>query len=167
MKKVYIGIDPGISGGIGAVDEDGNLISAHLLPVVSAKKGGKELHLREVCRLIEGYMALGQCFAAIEKVHAMPKQGVRSVWRFAQATGQVEGVIAALRIPYFRVPPQRWQKEYLRFTNGGADKKQRSVMAASELFPDLELPRKKDHNKAESVLIADFCRKHHNMAMED
>ena len=166
MKKIFIGIDPGISGGIGAVDEDGKLVSAHLLPVFTSSKGGKELNIGEVCSIVTGYMELGSCFAAIERVHAMPKQGVRSVWSFAFSTGQLEGILSSFRVPYIRVPPKRWQKEYHRFANG-ADTKQKSVIAASRMFPELELPRKKDHNKAEAVLLADFCRKHHNSTMED
>lgn len=157
---IFIGVDPGISGAIAAIKGDGTLIGSWDLPTVSASKGGKELHLTEIRRLITRLVGSGPAHAAIEKVHAMPGQGVRSMFRFGRATGQLEGLITGKgNITLMSVRPQDWQRA-LRHADGG-DNKAKSIMAASMRFPDLELPRKKDHNRAEAALIADYCRKYH------
>lgn len=49
--------------------------------------------------------------AIIEKVHAMPKQGVVSVASFMQNYGICIGMLIALHIPFKEVPPQRWMKQ--------------------------------------------------------
>jgi hypothetical protein len=163
---IFIGVDPGLSGAIAAVRGDGTLIGSWDLPTVSASKGGKELHLTEIRRMILRLVGNGPAHAAIEKVHAMPGQGVVSMFRFGRATGQLEGILVGHgRITMLNVRPQEWQKA-LRHADGG-DNKAKSVIAASMRFPDLELPRKKDHNRAEAALIADYCRKYHQGDMKN
>ena len=48
--------------------------------------------------------------AALEKVGAMPGQGVVSMFTFGHAAGAVAGVLAALEVPVTLVTPQRWKK---------------------------------------------------------
>ena len=44
----------------------------------------------------------------IEKVGAMPGQGVSSMFQFGRSVGTIEGIIAALRLPISYVTPQKW-----------------------------------------------------------
>lgn len=46
----------------------------------------------------------------IESVHAFKGQGVSSTFSFGHACGAVEGVCAALMMPYVMITPQRWKK---------------------------------------------------------
>jgi len=46
----------------------------------------------------------------LESVHAMPGQGVRSMFSFGHAVGVVTGVIGAIGLPHTLVTPQRWKK---------------------------------------------------------
>ncbi len=48
--------------------------------------------------------------AVIEKVHAMPGQGVTSSFNFGFGTGVYHGICRALKIPLVEVRPQEWQK---------------------------------------------------------
>lgn len=46
----------------------------------------------------------------IEKVHSMPKQGVKAMFSFGQRLGEIEGILQTLKLPYELVFPKIWQK---------------------------------------------------------
>ena len=48
--------------------------------------------------------------AYLEKVGAMPKQGVASTFTFGHAAGLVEGVVTGQMIPVTLLTPQYWKK---------------------------------------------------------
>lgn len=90
--------------------------------------------------------------AFIESVSAMPKQGVASMFRFGRAAGAIDATVACCGIPLTYVTPQAWKKHHGLH---GPDK-ELSRARALQLAPELSesLARKKDHGRAESVLIA-------------
>lgn len=165
-SPVFIGIDPGISGAIAAVDHRGRIISAHHLPVI--KDGStRRLHIARVAKMLREMTEDNPtCFVAVEKVHSMPKQGVRSSFRFGEAFGLLQGIAVGLSLPLVLVRPQEWKKQFLRFIDAD-DQKARSVIAASFRWPDLDLPLKKDHNKADAAFLAEYCRMYHQNKLED
>lgn len=89
----------------------------------------------------------------VERVHAMPKQGVTSMFKFGMGTGIIHGVTGALRLPLALVTPTQW-KGYHRL---GPDKEQARKLALDR-WPRLHdrLERKKDANRAEALLIGDW-----------
>lgn len=105
---MIIGIDPGINGGV-AWDRQGVVGCEKLKPTLP------ELveQFKEIIGGADGELgdADGEpirCF--LEEVHAMPKQGVSSVWTFGQGFGRLEAVLYCLGIPTTLVRPQVWQK---------------------------------------------------------
>lgn len=48
--------------------------------------------------------------AILEKVHAMPKQGVVSTAHLMENYGIMKGMLIALGIPFKEIPPQKWMK---------------------------------------------------------
>ena len=92
--------------------------------------------------------------AVVEHVHAMPGQGVSGMFRFGTAFGQILGLLQALSIPYELVSPAKWKRE-MRLP-GGKGKGETARLRALELFPQMsaELARKRDHNRAEALLLA-------------
>ncbi|HBY69522.1 MAG TPA: hypothetical protein DEG69_18320 [Flavobacteriaceae bacterium] len=48
----------------------------------------------------------------LEQVHSMPKQGVSSVWKFAQNYGMLRGYIIARGISLIDVTPNKWQSTF-------------------------------------------------------
>jgi len=46
----------------------------------------------------------------VEKIHSMPKQGVKSMFTFGEKFGWIQGVLDSFRIPYTFASPQAWQK---------------------------------------------------------
>jgi crossover junction endodeoxyribonuclease RuvC len=72
----------------------------------------------------------------LEKVHAMPGQGVTSMFKFGEGYGSFKGIMAALAIPYVEITPQSWQKVMFAGISKELGKK-RSVYKIGQLFPSL------------------------------
>ena len=150
-----IGIDPGISGAI-AIFEDGKLDAVIDMPTLEVDSGKtKKRHISAIglVRILETWTLVsdGQAHIVIEKVGAMPGQGVTSMFNFGRSAGIIEGVVAALQRPYTYVIPAAWTKAV-----GRAAGKDASRMRAMELFPakaDL-FKRAKDDGRADAALIA-------------
>lgn len=105
----YIGIDPGMTGAIVIVDEKGGLDDFCLCPKTVVGKS-KRVDIPTVARFIREQDQIGGAF--IEKVGAMPGQGVSSMFSFGHAAGAVEGCVAAMGIPITHITPQSWKKQF-------------------------------------------------------
>ncbi len=141
-----VGIDPGFSGAIAMLDDSGGICELIDMPIW---KVGKKNELNEV--------ALNDFFAQheidhvyIEKAQSMPGQGVSSTFRYAASWGMLRGICVGRGIPYTLVHPKTWKKELMRDMQKA---KEASIVRVGQLFPSLKLTRKKDHNKADAVLI--------------
>jgi crossover junction endodeoxyribonuclease RuvC len=89
----------------------------------------------------------------MEQVHSMPSQGVSSTFTFGRAVGVISAVCELTRYPVHLVTPQRWKKHF----HLTADKNE-SLDMARYLWPEAKLKLKKDINKAEALLIAEYLR---------
>jgi crossover junction endodeoxyribonuclease RuvC len=96
--------------------------------------------------------AQGRTRVVIEEVHAMPKQGVASTFRFGAAFGVAVGVIQATGLPMEFVQPAQWKKRagVLRTAKDYARTR------ALELYPHADLARKRDQGRADALLIARY-----------
>jgi crossover junction endodeoxyribonuclease RuvC len=94
-----------------------------------------------------------QTHVLIEEAQAMPGQGVRSTWTTGYGYGLWLGVLATLRLPHTRIRPVVWKKAL----GLGKDKEQ-ARLRAMQLFPAADLRRKKDHGRAEALLLAWYGR---------
>jgi hypothetical protein len=91
--------------------------------------------------------------AVIERVSAMPKQGVSSTFKFGTAYGIIQGVVGALKIPVHFVTPGKWKKHF-----GLSSDKEQSRARALQYWParaDL-FALKKHHGRAEAALLARY-----------
>ena len=95
----------------------------------------------------------------VEQVNAMPGQGVTSMFNFGQSFGVLKGVCAAMQLPIFFVRPAKWKKYYDLINS----QKDSSRVKAIEMFPKFSsmLSRKKDTNKADAILIANYHQNTH------
>lgn len=140
-----IGIDPGKSGGFAIINGDGAV----------AFPWDDRSFVDEMCGIILSDVGI----AVVEKVSAMPGQGVTSMFTFGKSAGFIEGVLSACGIPYQLVPPQKWKKEY----SLGSDKK-KAVEVCEHLFPTVSLYRTKKcttkhDGMAEALLMAEYARR--------
>jgi crossover junction endodeoxyribonuclease RuvC len=150
MKTLFIGIDPGKKGGIALIDTEENIS-------VTAPYSDKELI--DLCRDASYGRSRQEIVCCLEKVGAMPGQGVVSMFNFGQSVGYIKGVLEAFRIPYQEVTPQKWKREF-----GLTSDKAVSAEVCGKLFPDIGLlatPRcKKPHDgMAEALLMAEYARR--------
>lgn len=95
----------------------------------------------------------------VERVHAMPGNGVAGMFRFGESVGIIHGVAAGLGIPSMKVQPALWKKEFGLLRAGkGKEIKEASRLKAMQLWPMRAglFRRVKDANLAEALLIATF-----------
>jgi crossover junction endodeoxyribonuclease RuvC len=148
-----IGIDPGISGAIAAYD--GSVLHVEDVPTMAIKKakgkGEKNIiNLTELCDLFN-FMFAGADHAYIERVGAMPGQGVTSMFNFGDAFGSLKTGVAMMYVPMTLISPVEW-KAHMGLNSDG----EKSRLRALQLFPRYAhfFQRKMDHNRAEAALLA-------------
>ncbi len=159
-----VGIDPGLRGGVAALDVAGAVVGLWPMPVA-----GGEVHaagladLLRSLRCLDSHQDIGR--VCLEKVSAMPKQGVSSTFRFGTGWGMVRGVCAALAIPVVLVPPTVWKKQVLL---GLPHDKAGAVQFCSSRWPtaDLVLPgcRVPHDGLADALCLADYARRLESLA---
>lgn len=144
----YVGIDPGKSGALAIIDADGKVrIVSFDLKEYRSILMSKIIHLDK-----------GQYTIWIEQVHAMPGQGVTSMFHFGENFGQICGLLVGLGLEYNLVTPTKWKKSV-----GVTHDKETSIIKAEELYPEAPLLRTSrsrvpDNNRAEALLIAHYAR---------
>lgn len=159
---MILACDPGMSGGFCFVtlsEKTFTVKDVHFekFPVI-----GKEIDFSGLYKIFNIVRGRDDVQAIVEKVSAMPGQGVSSMFKFGRAYGIAQAFICAEGIPLIEVTPRAWQKEVFEGmpeqtkTNGKRDTKKMSLVAASRLFPELHL--KKDW-QSDSLLIAEYYRR--------
>lgn len=149
---MIVGVDPGVTGAVAFLYDSGE---AQLFDIpVRQRFGGKyrQIDAQELAGLFLAFHV--PPLAYVEEVHAMPKQGVTSTFGLGQSAGIIEGVLAALDIVVIHSKPQIWKKHF----NLIRAEKDASRLLAIRLYPKLatQLSRKKDHGRAEALLIARY-----------
>lgn len=159
---IFVGIDPGLTGGLAALDDRG----VPLL-VEAFKPSGNEFDTQRLCDLLTDLRteipSSNRMLIGLEHVHAMPKQGVSSTFKFGTTFGIIRGVLSAKHLPYELVTPQAWTKEMLAGEPKDM-KKDRAKNVALRLFPDMDFratPRSVTVHSgmADAILIAEFMRR--------
>ena len=143
---MIVGIDPGISGALAWLSDDGHLISTMDMPTIEVR-GKKKVSPQILTSELAGRRPL---LAVIEEVSAMPGQGVTSMWNFGYSAGILAGVCAGLGIPTVLYRPAVWK----RAAGVPADKGACRQMA-QQLWPgcrDFDLV--KNDGRAEAALLA-------------
>lgn len=149
-----IGIDPGNTGALALMEDNGGLIEVVDMPIMAMGKKN-QVNPVELANILSNWKAMARMdnlklFAYIEHVHSMPKQGVSSSFNFGMGYGVIQGVVAALKIPTKLIPSQTWKK-YHCLT--GKEKDNARTLALQQ-YPDASLARKKDIGRADAILIA-------------
>jgi crossover junction endodeoxyribonuclease RuvC len=155
FMKIFLGVDPGASGAIAVLQEDGVLLAVIDMPVVELKVG-KAMKRRVSPEILAHALSpYAGAVAYLEQVSAMPGQGVSSMFAFGESYGIVKGVLAALGIGTHLVTPGAWKKAM--GLNAGKDG---SRARAIQMWPSHvgDFKRIKDDGRAEACLIAEFGR---------
>lgn len=153
---IIIGIDPGCSGAVVALDDKGQHLDHLDMPTI--KVGTKSrVNGAAVAAFLRGLMEAHptkplHCY--LEQVGAMPGQGVSSMFTFGHAAGLVEGVIAGAGLPITLVTPQAWKKHAGLI---GSDK-DAARSRAIQLYPGARFldAKAKGRALADAMLIARY-----------
>ena len=174
-NKLRIGIDPGKSSYLCTCVND-NEFKFYQFPLI-----GKETDLHGInCIFREIDISFyDRVHAAIENVHAIFGSSANNTFEFGYIVGALEAFLIAYNIPFTKVNPKDWQKEMWvgvpiqkKSSKSGKtmvnDTKSISEMAAKRLFPEIDLrddsrkterAQKTDHNKVDSLLLTEYCRR--------
>ena len=154
---LIIGIDPGISGSICFL-ENGKITDVVEMPTMAeGKKNKRQVNGSQIYNEISQRINKFQnqdIRIVIEQVSAMPGQGVTSMFNFGQSFGILKGICSAMQLSMYFVRPAKWKK-YFNLINSEKDA---SRTRAIEIFPyfSSNLSKKKDTNKADAILIANY-----------
>lgn len=158
-----IGIDPGLTGAFILMSSDGEVVDVADIPVMAAGKGGTKVKnivnyaatFSILSQWVEDY---GVAEAWIESVGSRPTDGVAAAFSFGMTFGALRAIVACTKQPLNLVTPGTWKK-YFKLPS--ADKEVARGFAINQ-FPEATkfLTRKKDHNRAEAILIAYYGLQH-------
>lgn len=158
---IFVGVDPGVSGGIAAVTTGGYVLDVWKMPRT-------ERDILEAFREIAGRVSVdGPARAVLEHVHAgvfgfsrkgedksEQRMGVVSAFTFGEGIGRLKMALTAVGIPFEEVAPVTWQN-FMGCRSRGD--KNITKARAQQLFPDWKIT----HAIADALLMADYCRRLH------
>ena len=149
--RVFIGIDPGASGGVTAI------INTNI-PKIIWCSAFKDLNHVKSCFDFLKSQKIG-LHALIENVHAFPTDGRSSAFKFGKNAGQWEGLLAAYDIPLEKVVPHKWMSWYEKMPKDKQERKNRLKTLAQEILDKYDANQKATLKTADAILIANYYLK--------
>lgn len=151
-KNYYIGVDPGMSGGIAVLTEDGEVVDVRNMPDTPA----------DILEYLRSYQAF-PCVCVLEDVgQGMPGQSSSATAKFARHNGHLEMALLALGIRTIKARPQKWEKTYALGKSSSYSKpewKRKLKERAQQLFPNLG--KRVTLKTCDALLIAEYCRRNY------
>lgn len=163
--ELILAIDPGLEGAFALLAPTGDVIAVEDLPVIEDAS----------LSWIDGSVLTSRLFALrngvatraiVERVSAMPKQGVSSTFKFGVTFGSILGALRVLQIPIEFVTPVSWKRAIgLPPAAGRKDSavKGEALDKARLLYPEAPLHLQKHHGRAEALLIAHWFINRHEL----
>jgi len=147
QRMIVFGIDPGSSKGAVAWVSGNGSASVFDLPLVD-----RALDPHSLSEIL-GSAPSSPAAVFVERVGAFPGQGIASAFRFGQATGAIHACVQLCGLRLDLATPSKWKRHY----GLGPDKEKARALAIRR-YPGLalELARKKDADRAEALLIAEY-----------
>ncbi len=159
--KVVIGIDPGVTGAV-AIFRHASLSTVFDIPSMrDTNKSKRKVDVERLHDLFDEHLwPIEEAFRVyLELSHAMPGQGVSSMFSYGRTSGLIEGLLAGLGFtntesPIKKVPPAVWKRRLNLLSNAHA--KEAAMKKAKVLYPHAPLTLAKHHNRAEAILIGHY-----------
>jgi crossover junction endodeoxyribonuclease RuvC len=140
-KHYFLGVDPGLNGALGIVDNTGRALVFDA-PILHTKAKGKnakvkrQYQLVQIVRLIRPYCMPAPSIAVIEQVGSRPEQGVTSMFTMGYGVGIWEMAFTFAGIPLTRISPVKWKNLVLQ---GVGHDKEAAVLRCQQLYPHIDL----------------------------
>lgn len=168
-----IGIDPGINGALVISWANHGFISpieAIDMPVFNRpRQKKKEIDPYALFTLFSRFDQENTS-VFLEQVHSSPQQGVTSAFNFGQGFGLLRGLLVGCGLMIHPVRPQEW-KAYHGLLKTEKDAARQLCFEKYSSFSDRFLLRKKDVDRADALLIAEYgfrkvvCSSHQRMGV--
>lgn len=161
-KRVYIGIDNGVSGSIGWVNPEGDCGFHHapIFKTLSYQKKEKKINRIDTTKL---YQLLQSIIVNYSVPMAFIERPMVNPGRFTATLSAIRAleatliVLEDLELAYQYIDSREWQKAMLPKGVKGSDKlKLASLDIATRLFPQFSSQFKKD---ADGILIAEWAKR--------
>lgn len=142
-----LAIDPGVNGAYAVLLPNGEFWECNELPRFDKMLNAVELG-NIVARLIPERIV-------IEKVSAMPKQGVSSTFTFGTAYGVCIGIAGGSGTPLTLVTPQAWKRHFRLLGKPKDAARELAIRLFPTAAPKLNL--KKHQGRADALLLARYA----------
>jgi len=139
---IYIGIDPGVSGGIAMIDERGLVYATLPMPTTE----------RDIFDVFKPGESNHPAHAMLERVYSSPQMGVASAFTFGKGYGALLMALTAAQVPFDQVVPAKWQAVMGCRSRGD---KNVTKARAQQLFPGVKVT----HAIADALLLAEYGRR--------
>lgn len=155
----FIGIDPGLSGALALITDKAEFKDLIDIPIMAKSKGTGRVkncvNAKGVYDIINRWKLIHkkeEFVVYMENVSSRPGDGAAGAFSFGDTFGTLKAVCACSGLNLNLVTPAAW-KGYYKLPS--ADKEVARAFAISQ-FPSASeyLQRKKDHDRAEALLIA-------------
>lgn len=169
---IVIGCDPGLSGAVSLIDcTSGELLECADIPTCDNGSNGSMRNWVDVGALeamladwsARHAFARDSVHACIERPVAAPTIGAfkrkvpaQTIAAQFDTFGSIRALIARVSREVHFTSPQTWKRLY---GLAGDDAKNEARACCLRLYPDAPVQRVKDHNRAESILIAHWLRR--------
>ena len=160
MNRYFVGVDNGVSGGLVALNEDGQ-VHAKLVMPLHCVRGRSEVDVAAVADwLLANDLTTDKTTVVIEEPGG--SQSAKAASSMAGSFHALRATFALLRYKWLRITPQSWQKPMLRCKTG--DTKPAAAALVVSLWPDEDWrasPRCRVQHEGvvDAVLIAEHARR--------
>lgn len=148
---LFVGIDPGVSGGLAAIDDAGEVVLARPL---------RDAGRWDVLEFLRDCKAYDKTVAFVERVGVHKGEGPLGAFTFGRQAERVEFACQVMRIPFDLVDPKTWQvlagltypKKAKRVEKKNLGKARAELLYAGQSLTIT-------HALADALLIAEACRR--------
>lgn len=147
---IFLGIDPGLDGGMAFLDDESQTLSLFKTPVIA----GKDYDIQEIKNLL---VSFHPSMVTVEAQIALPGQGLSSTLQTGKGFGILLGLLAGLEIPYQVIGAKQWQNKLFTGVSAKLDTKDKSAVIAKRLFPKADFRRSERATKANDGLTDAAC----------
>lgn len=149
-SEFFIGVDPGMHGGIAVLTREGTIVLAKQMPATD----------RDVIDILrQDGLRRGFTRAILERAASSRQMGRASAFKFGVGYGALRMALTAAEISFDEAAPAKWQRamQCLDPTPKALGKKDKNITKrrAQQVFPTITVT----HAIADALLLAEYCRR--------
>lgn len=154
---IIIAVDPGVTGAFAVFQSENRSVHVYDIPTLQTIVNKKKRRILDYESLAAHFRHLviyeHESFLVTERIRPFPHDTPMTASKLSEIYGAIKGMAYMQDLNVIDVEPIVWK----RFFNLIGENKNASVHLAQKLFPDVDLTFKKDHNRAEALLIMRYA----------